>query len=141
SQNARARDAIRNGRGREDAIAGAEATEPAEEVVIPTAVEVGPLNVGLNTDHEAGARRELVVVADLAATHEAVAIAVGVGEAEGVDAGHRHNRGQSTQSRWHGEAGAAEGEAVEEVVVLIAIREAVTRVHTDVEAGPGEHRN
>src|SRR3954454_1974012 len=84
---------------------------------------------------------ELEVVADLAATHEPIAVAVSVGEAEGVEAGHRHNRGQSTQSRWHGEPAAAEGEVVEEVVVVVAVREAVTRVHTDIEAGPGEHRN
>src|SRR5215207_1109388 len=134
----------RNGCRREDAGSGPEATE-AEDVVVTTA-EVGVLGIGFDTNHEARARRELVVVADLTAAHEAVAVTIVVeaSKAEVVKPGQRHHWRKPASCRRHREAAAAkaaEAKAVVEQIVIITIREAITRVHAEVEAGPGEHRS
>src|SRR5215207_4649082 len=50
----------------------------AEEAVVAVIIAAQPLDVGLDTDNEARARRELIVEADLGATDEAVAVAAAI---------------------------------------------------------------
>src|SRR4051794_17037447 len=137
-------DSRRNVRRREDAGPAAEAAE-AEDVVVPMTAEVDGLDVGFDADHPAGARRELVVVADLAAAGEAAIIpaVIEAAEAECVESGQRHHRRKrASRKRRHVEAAAAEAvEAETAEVVAVLILEGAARVHADVEAGPSEHRN
>src|SRR5215210_5299671 len=139
--NARASSNGSDGGSREDAVSAAEAAEPAKtELVVMTTAEVGVLDVGFDTEHEAGARRELEVVADLTAAHEAVAlVTIAKAVAEAVKPGQRHHRCEASIGL-HGQA-AAEVVEAEGIVVSVAGVKTVTRVHADVEAGPGEHRN
>ena len=46
----------------------------AGEGIAPVRAQAGVLEIGLDADHKAGAGRELIIVADLTATHEAVAV-------------------------------------------------------------------
>ena len=64
--------------------AGRASATPVAGEAVPVTTEVDVLGVGLDADHDAGARGELVVVADLATADEAV---VAAAVAEGEDAG------------------------------------------------------
>ncbi len=98
-----------------------------------------PLDVSLDADHEARARRELIVEADLSAADEAVAVAVAAepaspGSPRTAPPYGRHHAGRNVDEE---RAGAEAAEAG----VVVAVVPAVAGVHADIEAGPGEDRD
>ena len=84
------------------------------------AAQIRPLDVGLETDHE---RADLVVVADLAAADEAVAVVIP--ERHHAAGARRRHEG----ARRHEHRAAA-----------VAVLPAVAGVHAHIKPGPGEHR-
>ena len=121
-------------RGEQAAIA------EAEEALVVAVVAAHPLDVGLDTDDEARARRELIVEADLSAADEAVAVA-----ASAAEPGRRDRRERSRRDgRHHAGRNVDEeraGAEAAEAGVVVAVVPAVAGVHADIEAGPGEDRD
>ena len=111
----------------------------AEEAVVLVIIAAQPLDVSLDTDHEARARRELIVEADLGATDESVPVAAAISTLEQRAAGQRERSNRrSARSRVNGYDTAAEAA---DAGVIVGVAPAVAGVHADIEAGPGEDRD
>src|SRR3954454_13054122 len=112
----------------------------AEEAgVLAVIIAAQPLDVSLDTDNEARARRELIVEADLGATDEAVPVAAALSTLEQRAGGQRERSNpRSARSRINGNDTAAEAA---DAGLVVAVVPAVAGVHANIEAGPGEDRD
>src|SRR4051794_5304559 len=113
----------------------------AEEGGLAVIVAAQPLDVRLDTDDEARTRCELVVSADLGTTDEAVAVAA----AADIVTRQQRAGGQRQRSNRRSARGRVDGydstaEAADAIVVVVGAP-AISGVHADVEAGPGEDRD
>src|SRR4051812_32388515 len=99
-------------------------------------VEAGVLKIGLDTDHNAGARRELIIIADLTASHEAVAVATCPGSLDVlIDFRAFGLNGQQRTSRQ-----TANGQGVAGDELAMAVADTPPCVQPGVKARPGEDR-
>src|SRR5215217_8254078 len=125
---------------RRNRVRGEQAAIAEAEEALVAVVAAHPLDVGFDADHEARARRELIVEADLSAADEAVAVAPSAAEPDRRD---RRERSRH-DGRHHAGRGVDEERAGAEAanaVVVVVVVPAVAGVHADIEASPGEDRD